>query len=99
MQGFDKLIEATPERLLRRDIFAAMADPKLPDAVPMIYAAETVDGCKPLPATSYFLREDAEHGLLYLPHPYLVPGGRFNEMYGWDTAFPVFAWADRKSVV
>ncbi len=26
-------------------------------------------------------------GLLYLPHPYVVPGGRFNEMYGWDSAF------------
>ena len=28
-----------------------------------------------------------EHGLLYLPRPYVVPGGRFNEMYGWDTFF------------
>ncbi len=28
-----------------------------------------------------------EHGLLYLPHPYIVPGGRFNEMYGWDSFF------------
>ncbi len=28
-----------------------------------------------------------EHGLLYLPHPYIVPGGRFNEMYGWDSYF------------
>lgn len=28
-----------------------------------------------------------EHGLLYLPHPYVVPGGRFNEMYGWDSFF------------
>ncbi|HEY9827137.1 MAG TPA: trehalase family glycosidase, partial [Stenomitos sp.] len=27
------------------------------------------------------------HGLLYLPHPYIVPGGRFNEMYGWDSYF------------
>ncbi|MCZ6695551.1 MAG: trehalase family glycosidase [Acidobacteria bacterium] len=27
------------------------------------------------------------HGLLYLPHPYVVPGGRFNEMYGWDSYF------------
>jgi alpha,alpha-trehalase len=27
------------------------------------------------------------HGLLYLPHPYVVPGGRFNEMYGWDSFF------------
>ncbi len=27
------------------------------------------------------------HGLLFLPHPYVVPGGRFNEMYGWDSYF------------
>jgi alpha,alpha-trehalase len=27
------------------------------------------------------------HGLLYLPRPYVVPGGRFNEMYGWDSYF------------
>lgn len=30
-----------------------------------------------------------EHGLMYLPHPYVVPGGRFNENYGWDSAFIV----------
>lgn len=38
-----------------------------------------------LPAGGY----DAitEHGLLYLPYPYVVPGGRFNEMYGWDSYF------------
>src|SRR5579871_746666 len=28
-----------------------------------------------------------EAGLLYLPYPYVVPGGRFNEMYGWDSYF------------
>jgi len=28
-------------------------------------------------------------GLLYLEHPYVVPGGRFNEMYGWDSYFIV----------
>src|ERR1700694_2198878 len=27
------------------------------------------------------------HGLLYLEHKYVVPGGRFNEMYGWDSSF------------
>src|SRR5215468_4960502 len=27
------------------------------------------------------------HGLLFLPNPYVVPGGRFNEMYGWDSYF------------
>jgi alpha,alpha-trehalase len=26
-------------------------------------------------------------GLLFLPNPYVVPGGRFNEMYGWDSYF------------
>ena len=26
-------------------------------------------------------------GLLYLPHPYVVPGGFFNEMFGWDSYF------------
>ncbi len=26
-------------------------------------------------------------GLLYLPYPFVVPGGQFNEMYGWDSYF------------
>lgn len=26
-------------------------------------------------------------GLLYLPNPYVVPGEKFNEMYGWDSFF------------
>ena len=29
----------------------------------------------------------ATQGLLYLPNRYVVPGGRFNEMYGWDSYF------------
>ena len=39
---------------------------------------------RPLPTDPAELRE---HGLLYLPNPYVVPGGRFNEMYGWDSYF------------
>jgi alpha,alpha-trehalase len=39
---------------------------------------------RPLPASAEQIRE---HGLLYLPHRYVVPGGRFNEMYGWDSYF------------
>lgn len=31
--------------------------------------------------------EIKQPGLLYLPNPYVVPGGRFNEMYGWDSYF------------
>ena len=30
-----------------------------------------------------------DQGLLYLPNPYVVPGGFFNEMYGWDSYFIV----------
>jgi alpha,alpha-trehalase len=37
------------------------------------------------PETNFAEPED--HGLLYLPKPYIVPGGRFNEMYGWDSYF------------
>ncbi|HWP44298.1 MAG TPA: trehalase family glycosidase [Blastocatellia bacterium] len=37
-----------------------------------------------LPADASQVRQ---HGLLYLPYPYVVPGGRFNEMYGWDSYF------------
>ena len=37
----------------------------------------------PEPALAY----TAAPGLLYLPRPYVVPGGRFNEMYGWDSYF------------
>lgn len=39
---------------------------------------------RPLPE---HIDEITEHGLLYLPYPYVVPGGRFNEMYGWDSYF------------
>lgn len=38
----------------------------------------------PLPVDINNLKEQ---GLLYLPRPYVVPGGRFNEMYGWDSYF------------
>lgn len=31
--------------------------------------------------------ELSTQGLLFLPNPYVVPGGRFNEMYGWDSYF------------
>lgn len=37
---------------------------------------------RPLPEN--FIVEN-DHGILYLPHDYIVPGGRFNEMYAWDS--------------
>jgi alpha,alpha-trehalase len=47
---------------------------------------------EPLPVEIHHLGEitasDMEpSGLLYLPNKYVVPGGRFNEMYGWDSYF------------
>ena len=39
-------------------------------------------------------------GLLYLPNAYVVPGGLFNEMYGWDSYFIVLGLlADQRSAV
>lgn len=106
--AFQELLADTPRRLLRTGIALNTNDPKLPSGKPVVYAIEAdrakaeqacdgkaeVHAFKLEDAQKYFMRNDAVHGLLYLPYPYLVPGGRFNEMYGWDTAFPVFAWAD-----
>ena len=39
---------------------------------------------RPLPADRSAI---TDHGVLWLPEPYVVPGGRFNEMYGWDSYF------------
>jgi alpha,alpha-trehalase len=35
------------------------------------------------------LNKISKAGLLYLPHAYVVPGGQFNEMYGWDSYFTI----------
>ena len=47
-------------------------------------AASEMD-LRPLASSS----KTPEPALLYLPYPYVVPGGRFNEMYGWDSYFIV----------
>lgn len=71
----------------------------LPADVPMPAAlAATQQRCKvdvrrlPQPVTALGqidARTLPAQGLLYLPHPYVVPGGMFNEMYGWDSYFIV----------
>src|SRR5688572_14862308 len=82
-----------------RDIVRAAPDPKLhlPPGTPWpVYVSAREDRAQLAPAERKqidlrVLPKDplsvAEHGLLYLPHPYVVPGGRFNEMYGWDSYF------------
>jgi alpha,alpha-trehalase len=37
-------------------------------------------------------------GLLYLPNRYVVPGGRFNEQYGWDSYFIILGLISNKRV-
>ena len=41
------------------------------------------------PADVKVVAEIRDHGLLFLENPYVVPGGQFNEMYGWDSYFIV----------
>ncbi len=41
------------------------------------------------PADEQVVGKIRDHGLLFLEHPYVVPGGQFNEMYGWDSYFIV----------
>src|SRR6202051_922201 len=62
-----------------------------PPAVEKLHAACNVD-IEHLPKPIHQLGEiDTNaihpHGLLYLENKYVVPGGRFNEMYGWDSYF------------
>ncbi len=86
-----------------RDLPLAARDPKVPHAKgepwPVYYAAKedpahiaaTLAAEMPASARKQIalrpLSDHADPGLLYLPHPYVVPGGRFNEMYGWDSYF------------
>jgi alpha,alpha-trehalase len=63
----------------------------VPAAVEKLHTACNVD-IEHLPTPIHHLGEiDANaihpHGLLYLENKYVVPGGRFNEMYGWDSYF------------
>lgn len=43
----------------------------------------------------------ARSSLLQLPHPYVVPGGRFRELYYWDSYFTMLglACSDRKDLL
>lgn len=67
------------------------ADLKTPAAVQQLQRHCAIS-IKRLPRKIHYLGEVKPNeietsGLLYLPHPYVVPGGMFNEMYGWDSYF------------
>lgn len=44
-------------------------------------------------------KEDKNTSLIALPHPYVVPGGRFREIYYWDTYFTMLGLAASGRVV
>ena len=71
-----------------RDAVAAALARVLPPA-----RSRRASSCARCPRDPSAIRE---HGLLYLPHPYVVPGGRFNEMYGWDSYFIVLGLLARR---
>src|SRR5580700_7562824 len=67
------------------------ADLRTPPAVEAMHDACHVD-VRHLPRAIHHIGEVRPtefpvEGLLYLPNRYVVPGGRFNEMYGWDSYF------------
>ncbi len=77
------------------DIISVIEEKFVAGNILYIPASENIKAIrKKTDATVYKLPKDISsalniknHGLLYLPKPYIVPGGRFNEMYGWDTYF------------
>jgi alpha,alpha-trehalase len=78
-------------KLVGKSILYVPADYPVPASVKNLETKCGVE-VKPLPKVIHRLGDvDANTidppGLLYLNHPYVVPGGRFNEMYGWDSYF------------
>lgn len=108
--GLLDLIDKTPGLLLRHNLYQSLDDPKFAETTATILVPSTdYEAVKATNTRSnveirmfdrtqdlaIYNEHDIASALLYLPYPYLVPGGRFNEMYGWDTAFPVLAWASQ----
>jgi len=81
----------TEQKFKAQSVMYVPADITVPEK-----AKEIGQRCKirvePLPEKirtigSVDLSKIKQPGLLYLPNPYVVPGGFFNEMYGWDSYF------------
>ena len=74
------------------DNFALPAAPPAASATPRVDVAHHIEGLWPaLTRTT----TDASPGssVLTLPRPYVVPGGRFREMYYWDSYFTMLGLA------
>ena len=74
-------------------ILYAPSDVPMPEAFKAT-AASCAFQIQTLPEKIYSMEEQHPAGidppgLLFLPNQYVVPGGRFNEMYGWDSYFVI----------
>jgi alpha,alpha-trehalase len=97
-QGWDKLTRSTSDcaslvdpKVATPPVLYLPAHERIPAPVRAMQARCNVD-VRHLPRTithegEVMPADVPTPGLLYLPHPYVVPGGRFNEMYGWDSYF------------
>jgi alpha,alpha-trehalase len=90
-RSMDNCATIVDPKLTGKSILYVPADYEVPASVKNLETKCGVE-VKPLPKVIHELGEiDANTinppGLLYLDHPYVVPGGRFNEMYGWDSYF------------
>ena len=97
-EGWDTLTRSLDEcksivdtKLAAASVLYLPFDFEVPAAVQHLQAECKVEA-KHLPIVIHNLGEIDPNkidpaGLLYLPHKYVVPGGRFNEMYGWDSYF------------
>ncbi len=90
-RSMDSCSTVVDPKLVAKSILYLPADFPAPDKVRSLESQCSVE-VKVLPKV---LHQPGEidtntfypQGLLYLEHPYVVPGGRFNEMYGWDSYF------------
>ena len=98
--GWDSLTRSLTEcktvidtKLATASVFYIPADFEIPPDVQQLEKQCNVQA-KHLPTVIHSLGEIDPGkidpaGLLYLPSKYVVPGGRFNEMYGWDSYFVI----------
>jgi alpha,alpha-trehalase len=90
-RSMDECSTIVDSKLATKSILYVPADFPISDKLHALERRCNIE-VKPLPKVIHKLGEIdtnafSPHGLLYLEHPYVVPGGRFNEMYGWDSYF------------
>ena len=89
-------------KLASASVLYVPADLQIPEAVQQMQKRCNVQ-VKHLPGIIHQLGEvDTSNfepaGLLYLENKYVVPGGRFNEMYGWDSYFIIRGLVEDKRI-